>query len=200
MVFGWIAAFAFVGWVAAREATAEFIVQHIQQRLEAGGPAAPYPSACLAPCPARAHEAMAAAEVRAFRESQARSSADSGLERARTHIRQSLARNPLFAANWSRLAQIQSYAAPDDAGQTLATLATSYAAAPYDPAGAGFRIDYVLDHWSAAPRDLRRRALDESAWLASTKPELLDQLRAKPREPAAAYALDLALSQADEAL
>ncbi|CAN7291502.1 hypothetical protein LJR225_001526 [Phenylobacterium sp. LjRoot225] len=196
----WIVAVAFVGLVAAREANAEFIVNRIQRQLETGGPAAPHPAPCLSPCPARASEAIAAAEVRAFRESEAQSASDPTLSRAEAQVRQSLARNPLLAANWSRLAQIEAYASPNDSRQALATLAISYQAAPYDPTGAGFRIDYVLNHWSAAPRSLRRRALDEIIWLSSVKPDLLDQLRARPRDPAAQYALELAIIQAEEAM
>lgn len=199
-MLAWVAAVAFTGWVAVREANAEFIVQRIQEELEAGGPATPYPEACLAPCPARAHEAMAAAEVRAFRETAAHSPSDPALSRAQAHIHRSLARNPLFAANWSRLAETQAYAAPDNPAQVLATIEVSYGAAPYDPASAGFRIDYVLSHWSAASKQLRRRALDESAWLVTVRPELLEKLRAKSYDPAAEYALELAISQIDEAL
>jgi hypothetical protein len=193
----WIVAVAFTGLVVAREANAEFIVQRIQDRLESGGPATPFAGPCLAPCPARAREAMAAEEVRAYRESENRPAA--GLSRAEADIRHALARSPLLAASWSRLAQIQSYASPDP-GPALATLAISYQAAPYDPTGAAFRVDYVLSHWAAAPRPLRRKALDESIWLASVKPDVLDQLRAKPHDPAADYALELAISQADESM
>jgi hypothetical protein len=194
----WIAAVAFTGLIAAREANAEFIVQLIQNRLESGGPATPFAGPCLAPCPARASEAMAAEEVRAFRESASRPAG--GLTRAEADIRHALARSPLLAANWSRLAQIQSYASPDDPGPALASLAISYQAAPYDPTGAAFRVDYVLSHWAAAPRPLRRKALDESRWLASVKPDVIDQLRAKPHDPAADYALELAVSQAEESM
>jgi hypothetical protein len=196
----WAAAVAFTGVVAVREANAEFIVDRIQRQIATGGPTTPHPAPCLPPCPARAHEAMAAEEVRAFRESATPSPADPALVRAQAHIHRSLARNPLYAASWSRLAQIQAYASPDAPERALATLAISYQAAPYDPTGAGFRIDYVLSHWSAAPRPLRRKALDECVWLAGVNPELLDQLRAKPRDPAAEYALELAISQADETM
>jgi hypothetical protein len=191
----WVVSLAFSAWVVVREAAADHVLRQVEHQLDQPKLQAPAP-ACLAPCPARTLEALALAETRAAATAPA-SHAAPALERARTYAQGALARNPMSPTGWVLLSQSQERETEASQRTALATLATSYQAAPFDPGVAGYRVNYVLNHWSAASKGLRRSALDEGVWLATARPALLEQLRASPHDPAAQYALELALSQAD---
>jgi hypothetical protein len=193
----------FTAWVAWREYAAERL-ESVGFNLVAGFATRDRPadldrwlSLCGDQCPARGIEAAAAAKVAlAVRSSGA---AKAALYRdAEALTRRGLARSPLSVEGWSRLALILSARAGDRAvPQALDALRTSYAAGAFSRGAGVWRISFCGAHWTDLDADLRRRASEELVWLSTIDPSLAATVAAQARDPAARFALELALSLSD---
>ena len=163
-----VLALGFGAWVGVREFAAN--------RLEtaalwaAGGlDAEPSVTAalrlCGPVCPARAYEAASEAYVQLARRSSGHERAVL-LAHARNMAEQGLARSPLSAEGWARLALIHAQEAGGRATPAaIEALKRSYAAAPYSRGSAKWRIAFCAAHWGEVTPALRAAALAEMTWL-----------------------------------
>jgi len=195
-----LGALAFSGWTAWREWRAEQIeamAHRLVAAVVAPGAEARLDSlirACGVQCPARGLEAAAAAKA-------ALAARASGEERlalyaeAELLARRGLARNPVSAEGWARLAMILSERA-GGAPSPLAVgaLRTSYSAAPFSRGAAVWRIGFCASHWPIIEPGLRRHAVDELVWLAGVDRSLAEHLVAQIQDDTAKFAFGLALS------
>jgi hypothetical protein len=204
MLGGAVAAVAlglvFTGWVAWREYAAQRL-ERMSFSLIAGFATGEKPAdldrwvaLCGAQCPARGIEAAAAAKAalagKAAGPARAALYAD-----AEMLTRRGLARSPLSAEGWARLALILSAQAGDRATPAvLEALRTSYAAGAFSRGAAVWRIGFCGAHWTGLDAGLRQRASEELVWLAQVDPSLADAVAAQVHDPAARFALQLALS------
>jgi hypothetical protein len=193
----------FTAWVSWREYAAERL-EHIAFNLIAGFATGDTPedldhwlSHCGPHCPARGVEAAAAAKA-ALAEKNAGPVRAALYAQAEILTRRALARSPLSAEGWARLAMILSARAGDRATpDALQALRDSYAAGAFSRGAAVWRIGFCGAHWTSLDADLRRHASEELVWLAGVDPSLADAVAAQARDPAARFALQLALSLKD---
>lgn len=128
--------------------------------------------------------------------SQPRSAAN--LRRAEALSRQELEFGPYRPAVWCRLAYIAFLEAGrlDDAA--VAAARQAYRFGPYDPDVSLWRVQFILDNWTAAPADLKEAALREvrayySVWDHRSEVELM---AARVRDPTGRLAIELVLLRA----
>jgi hypothetical protein len=76
----------------------------------------------------------------------------------------------------------------------LEALRTSYSAGGFSRGAAVWRIGFCGAHWTDLDAELRRRASEELVWLAGVDPSLAETVAAQAHDPAARFALQLALS------